>query len=66
MPKPRVLIPEPTSDDRKYNQRGWPQYAAAIAQAANRLRSPFTPPRKSRLSSSQARKASCCRAVTPI
>ncbi len=33
MPKPRILIPEPTSTDLDYNQRGWPQYAAAIEQA---------------------------------
>jgi putative glutamine amidotransferase len=33
MPKPRILIPEPTSFDAAYNQRGWPQYAAAVAQA---------------------------------
>lgn len=33
MPKPRILIPEPTSTDPDYNQRGWPQYAAAIEQA---------------------------------
>ena len=31
--KPRILIPEPTSNDTDYNQRGWPQYAAAIDQA---------------------------------
>ena len=31
--KPRILIPEPTSHDTDYNQRGWPQYAAAIEQA---------------------------------
>jgi putative glutamine amidotransferase len=31
--KPRILIPEPTSYDTEYNQRGWPQYAAAIEQA---------------------------------
>jgi putative glutamine amidotransferase len=31
--KPRILIPEPTSYDTDYNQRGWPQYAAAIEQA---------------------------------
>jgi putative glutamine amidotransferase len=33
MPKPRILIPEPTSTDPDYNQRGWQQYAAAIEQA---------------------------------
>lgn len=33
MNKPRILIPEPTSNDAEYNQRGWPQYAAAIEQA---------------------------------
>src|ERR1700710_2304166 len=33
MPKPRILIPEPTSHDPEYNQRGWAQYAAAVEQA---------------------------------
>lgn len=33
MSKPRILIPEPTSTDPDYNQRGWPQYAAAVEQA---------------------------------
>ena len=33
MPKPRILIPEPTSNDAEYNQRGWTQYAAAVEQA---------------------------------
>ncbi len=33
MPKPRILIPEPTSYDAEYNQRGWPQYARAVEQA---------------------------------
>jgi putative glutamine amidotransferase len=33
MQKPRILIPEPTSHDPEYNQRGWSQYAAAIEQA---------------------------------
>lgn len=33
MPRPRILIPEPTSHDAAYNQRGWPQYAQAIEQA---------------------------------
>jgi putative glutamine amidotransferase len=28
--KPRIAIPEPTSFDPAYNQRGWPQYAHAI------------------------------------
>ncbi len=27
---PRIAIPEPTSFDTAYNQRGWPQYAHAI------------------------------------
>jgi putative glutamine amidotransferase len=31
--KPRILIPEPTSYDTDYNQRGWPQYAAAVEEA---------------------------------
>lgn len=30
MKKPRIAIPEPTSDDLEYNQRSWPQYAAAV------------------------------------
>jgi putative glutamine amidotransferase len=33
MSKPRILIPEPTSNDPEYNQRGWHQYAAAVEQA---------------------------------
>ena len=33
MSKPRILIPEPTSTDSEYNQRGWAQYAAAVEQA---------------------------------
>ena len=33
MSKPRILIPEPTSTDAEYNQRGWPQYAAAVEQS---------------------------------
>ncbi|HEX6494622.1 MAG TPA: gamma-glutamyl-gamma-aminobutyrate hydrolase family protein [Acidobacteriaceae bacterium] len=33
MSHPRILIPEPTSTDSEYNQRGWPQYAAAVEQA---------------------------------
>jgi putative glutamine amidotransferase len=33
MQKPRILIPEPTSHDPEYNQRGWSQYAAAIEEA---------------------------------
>lgn len=33
MSKPRILIPEPTSNDAEYNERGWQQYAAAVEQA---------------------------------
>ncbi len=33
MSKPRILIPEPTSHDPEYNQRGWHQYAEAVEQA---------------------------------
>jgi putative glutamine amidotransferase len=33
MSKPRILIPEPTSTDPEYNQRGWQQYASAVEQA---------------------------------
>ncbi len=33
MEKPRILIPEPTSNDPEYNQRGWRQYADAVEQA---------------------------------
>jgi putative glutamine amidotransferase len=33
MSKPRILIPEPTSHDPEYNQRGWHQYADAVEQA---------------------------------
>ena len=33
MSQPRILIPEPTSNDPDYNQRGWQQYAAAVEQA---------------------------------
>jgi putative glutamine amidotransferase len=28
--KPHIAIPEPTSFDRAYNQRSWPQYARAV------------------------------------
>jgi putative glutamine amidotransferase len=31
--KPRIAIPAPTSNDLEYNQRSWPQYAAAVEQA---------------------------------
>ena len=31
--KPRIAIPVPTSTELAYNQRCWPQYAAAIAQS---------------------------------
>ena len=31
--KPRIAIPVPTSFDPEYNQRGWPQYAAAVERA---------------------------------
>jgi putative glutamine amidotransferase len=30
MRQPRIAIPEPTSDDIAYNERSWPQYAAAV------------------------------------
>jgi len=33
MTKPRIAIPVPTSSDLEYNQRSWPQYAAAVQQA---------------------------------
>ena len=33
MTQPRILIPDPTSNDAEYNQRGWQQYAAAVEQA---------------------------------
>lgn len=33
MEKPRILIPEPTSNDPEYNKRGWQQYADAVEQA---------------------------------
>jgi putative glutamine amidotransferase len=33
MSKPRILIPEPTSNDPEYNERGWRQYAEAVEQA---------------------------------
>lgn len=33
MTKPRIAMPVPTSNDREYNQRSWPQYAAAVQQA---------------------------------
>ena len=32
MSKPRIAIPQPTSNDLDYNQRCWPQYAHAIEQ----------------------------------
>jgi len=28
--RPRIAIPEPTSNDLEYNQRSWPQYAEAV------------------------------------
>ncbi len=31
--KPRIAIPVPTSSDAAYNQRSWPQYAAAVEAA---------------------------------
>ena len=31
--KPRVAIPIPTSTDLTYNQRSWPQYAAAVERS---------------------------------
>jgi putative glutamine amidotransferase len=31
--KPRVAIPVPTSTDLAYNQRSWPQYAAAVERS---------------------------------
>lgn len=30
MKQPRIAIPEPTSGDQAYNERSWPQYAAAV------------------------------------
>jgi len=33
MRTPRIAIPEPTSSDPAYNQRSWPQYAAAVEAA---------------------------------
>jgi len=30
MKRPRIAIPEPTSGDRAYNERSWPQYAKAV------------------------------------
>jgi putative glutamine amidotransferase len=33
MNRPRIAIPEPTSQDETYNQRSWPQYAAAVESA---------------------------------
>jgi putative glutamine amidotransferase len=33
MSKPRILIPEPTSHDSEYNQRGWHQCADAVEQS---------------------------------
>jgi putative glutamine amidotransferase len=33
MTRPRIAIPLPTSNDLEYNQRSWPQYAAAVEQA---------------------------------
>jgi putative glutamine amidotransferase len=31
--KPRIAIPVPTSFDHEYNQRSWPQYAAAVERS---------------------------------
>jgi putative glutamine amidotransferase len=33
MTKPRIAIPSPTRNDLAYNQRCWPQYAAAVERA---------------------------------
>lgn len=33
MTKPRIAIPMPTSFDLEYNQKSWPQYAAAVERA---------------------------------
>ena len=33
MPRARIAIPVPTSADPEYNQRSWPQYAAAVEAA---------------------------------
>jgi len=33
MTKPRIAIPAPTSFDAEYNQRSWPQYAAAVEKS---------------------------------
>ncbi|HTD56720.1 MAG TPA: 16S rRNA (guanine(527)-N(7))-methyltransferase RsmG, partial [Silvibacterium sp.] len=33
MKKPRIAIPEPTSNDIPYNERSWPQYAHAVERA---------------------------------
>jgi putative glutamine amidotransferase len=33
MTKPRIAIPTPTSFDPEYNQRSWPQYAAAVERS---------------------------------
>ncbi|HTV07700.1 MAG TPA: gamma-glutamyl-gamma-aminobutyrate hydrolase family protein [Candidatus Aquilonibacter sp.] len=33
MPRPRIAIPVPTSVDEAYNQRSWPNYAAAVEAA---------------------------------
>lgn len=33
MPRARIAIPVPTSADAEYNQRSWPQYAAAVEAA---------------------------------
>lgn len=33
MQKPRIAIPVPTSTDAEYNQRSWPQYAAAVEKS---------------------------------
>ena len=41
--KPRIAIPEPTSFDSAYNERGWRQYARAIEQAGGvAVRVPLT------------------------
>src|ERR1700744_2600980 len=33
MPRARIAIPVPTSTDAAYNDRSWPQYAAAVEAA---------------------------------
>lgn len=55
MNPPRIAIPEPTSGDKAYNERAWPQYARAVEAsggAAVKVPLSATPAETARLASS--------------